>query len=73
MDCMCHSIFFHSYINKTMKKVFYLVLTDNLSVRRDLTDNLSVRKGLTDNVSVRSGLTDNLSIRRGLTDSLSGS
>ena len=63
MDCMCHSIFFHSYINKTMKKVFYLVLTDNLSVRR----------GLTDNLSVRSPLTDKLSIRRGLTDSLSGS
>ena len=25
VDCMCHLIFFPSYINKTMKRVFYLV------------------------------------------------
>ena len=53
------------------KKLFFFVLTDNLSVRRGLTDNLWVRSPLTDNLSVRRPLTDNLSIRRGLTDNLS--
>ena len=38
--------FFSSSINKTMKKIFYLFLADDLSIRRPLTDNLSVRKGL---------------------------
>ena len=65
-------VFFPSYINKTMKKKnFYLVLSDNLSVRRPLTDNLSVRSGLTDNLSVRSHLTENLSVRPLQTDKLS--
>ena len=42
---MCHLIFFPSYINKIMKKVFYFVLTDNVAVRRGLTDNLPLRRG----------------------------
>ena len=45
MDCMCHLIFFPSYI-KTIKKVFYLVLTDNFAVRRGLTDNFSATDNL---------------------------
>ena len=68
---MCHLIFFPSYINKIMQKIFYLVLTDNWSVRKPLTDNLKVRRSLTDNLSVRRDLIDNLSVRRCLTDNLS--
>ena len=68
---MCHLIFFPSCINKTLNKVFYFLLTDNLSLRRPLADNLSARGGLPDNLSVGRGLSDNLSVRRGLTDNLS--
>ena len=68
---MCHLIFFLHILIRSCKKFFYLVLTDNLSMRKPLTDNLKVRRSLTDNLSVRRDLIDNLSVRRCLTDNLS--
>ena len=63
--------FFPHKLIRPWKKLFYFVLTGNLSVKRGLIDNLSVRRGLTGNLSVRRGLINNFSVRRGLTDNLS--
>ena len=60
---MCHLIFFLHILIRPSKACFYLVLTDNMSVRRGLNDNLPVRSHFTDNLSGRRGLTDNLSVR----------
>ena len=67
---MCHLIFFFHIFMRPWKKLFFFVLTNNLSFRRGLTDNFSLRRPLTDNLPLRRGLTDNLSVRRGLTHNL---